>query len=278
MLTRIISIILICSLIFIPSSVFASSVSISDTGTPYSVDDRGNITAGGSSSFSTMMSNWAYNLAKIVSNSIAINNVLQSIYLKLDSSDSWLSSIYSNMNSYTSLIYDRVNGYLPTMSSNLTNLYNRVDSMYTNIVNISGYNNAQLTQLQQINTKLDTINSVSWRNYTNIVFNGISSDNVNFTTSDYINNDVVYAKLTINSFGYSSTDNIYHLQIPVRPSNLQLLSSIEFVTDTNITQFSNFYLIAAFVNGIYTDIYFKVNNRDTLSTVVIRFNFNRSSP
>lgn len=254
MLTRIIIIILVCSLIFVPSSVFASS----GPGAPWDAtyiwynvgsDGSGDVNNG----------NVLFGLSQMSRSLMWIGQWIYDGLEQIDTVNSWLNSIYSNMNSYTSLIYDRVNGYLPTMSSNLTNLYNRVDSMYTNIVNISGYNNAQLTQLQQINTKLDTINSVKWTRVNNFSFGGISSDGLSFITSDYINGSLIYAKSVFTS-GFNN-DHIIHVRLPIYIQDLTKIVNIEFADErTNMSK-----IIYWNQNNFSLDIYvsnssYRVNN------------------
>lgn len=271
MLTRIISIILICSLIFVPTSVFASS----GPGAPWDATYNWyNVNSDGSGDMNN--GNVLYGLSQMSRSLMWIGEWIYDGLEKIDTVNSWLNSIYSNMNSYTSLIYDRVNGYLPTMSSNLTNLYNRVDSMYTNIVNISAYNNAQLTQLQQINTKLDIINSVNWVNANGFVFNGISDDGLSFiNNNNAVIGDVVYSKISFNNLTYD-LDAIFYVRLPCSPSYIDsYLNVIDVVRSSSY----NLNILYYHFYRYYTDIYFTLDTRAAyLSSITFEYKFKNDVP
>lgn len=260
MLTRIISIILICSLVLVPTSVFASS----GPGAPWDATYNWyNVGSDGSGDMNN--GNVLYGLSQISRSLMWIGQWVYDGLEQIDTVNSWLNSIYSNMNSYTSLIYDRVNGYLPTMSNNIANLYNRVDSMYTNIVNISGYNNAQLTQLQQINMNL---NNYNWQSLNN-TFNGISSDGLEFNLVSLNNtNSDVYFKITVDDT--INNNRLYRIRIPYTINPYANIDSVTIILNNRASiVIRDLYLLSS---RLYFDVLFNFDySSNSIAAFVIKF-------
>lgn len=192
-----------------------------------------------------------------------IYNSLDDVYTRLGSAVDYLQYIYNNTS---------------TANTHLNNISSYVNTIRSNSNTDLTLQTSQLTQLQQINTKLDTINSVSWNPINNINYNGLSIDNINYnnTYGDYVAGDKVYVKFSL-SFSVTS-DNIYYLRIPARPSNLNFYDSVTFYSAENLNgMFDDVYIMYYFINGNYLDVYLKFNTNTTLTSLIFLYNLNRSA-
>lgn len=256
MLTRIISIILICSLIFVPSSVFASS----GPGAPWDATY-----------------NW-YNVGSDGSGDVNNGNVLYGLS-QMSRSLMWIGQwIYSN-NSIVQNIYNLLSSsnffqyvtqYLSSMANDTSVISTRLNNIYSLMQTDTSLQTSQLTQLQQINTKLNNINSVSWHNW-NSTFNGISSDGINYVTSGYLTGNPLFSKISFNNF--SLTNNfILHVVLDSYPRIIDRLVDIQlYDSRTNDIQ-----IIFYSVNNLTTDIYLTCNNRGNFNNLTFVYNFNDS--
>lgn len=260
MLTRIISIILICSLILVPTSVFASS----GPGAPWDATYNWyNVGSDGSGDMNN--GNVLYGLSQM---SRSLMWIGQWIY----SNNSTVQSIYNLLSS--SNFFQYVTQYLSSMATDTSIISTRLNNIYSLMQTDSSLQTSQLTTLQQINTKLDTVNSVKWTNtYTS--YSGLSSDNINFDNSHgvYVGADTVYCRI-YGDYRLTS-DTIFHVVLPIQVSSPIYLQSINILFSNSLNNDVN--IIYYKCNTLQTDVYFTVNRSSYFIYLTFQFNFIRAS-
>lgn len=224
--------------------------------------------------------NTNYLLSKISYHIQRVRTSIDNLGVELISANQHLSNIYNSLDD----IYTR----LGSAVDYLQYIYNNTSTANTHLNNISSYVNtirsnsntdltlqaSQLTQLQQINNKLDSINSIKWTNtYTS--YSGLSSDNINFDNSNgiYVGADTVYCRI-YGDYRLTS-DTIFHVVLPVQISSPIYLQSINILFNNALNNDVN--IIYYKCNTIQTDIYFTVNRSSYFLYLTFQFNFNRVS-
>lgn len=145
--------------------------------------------------------------------------------------------------------------------------------MYTNIVNISGYNNAQLTQLQQINNKLDIVN---WSEMEYLSFDGFSTDMLSYSLSNANNiSGSVYFRFSVNNL-YITNDVLYYIRVPYSINFPSRVDSVTFVYNNR----DDIVINELYYNFLRTsfDVYFNnSNNGSNLRYIIVKVDINTRS-
>lgn len=252
MLTRIISIILICSLVLVPTSVFASS----GPGAPWDATYNWyNVGSDGSGDMNN--GNVLYGLSQI---SRSLMWIGQWIY----SNNSTVQNIYNLLSS--SNFFQYVTQYLSSIANDTSVISTRLNNIYSLMQTNTSLQTSQLTQLQQINTKLDTINSVKWTNL-NSSFDGISSNGLSFINEGYLAGNVLFSKVTF--YASFTKDVIMHIRLPIRINIMNSLKDI-YLSDDRLNGIN---LIAYKQNYECVDIYLRLDKKYPITSLNFVFEF-----
>lgn len=223
--------------------------------------------------------NTNYLLSKISYHIQRVRDELVSLGVQAITANQHLSNIYNSIDD----VYTR----LGSAVDYLQYIYNNTSTANTHLNNISSYVNtirsnsntdltlqtSQLTQLQQINTKLDVINSVNWTNINNILYEGMSLDGISFNNVDNLTGESIFVKISNINFSISQ-DVIFHVRLPNTPGYINNLININFIRQNNV----DVSIINYFINRYYTDIYLKVNRRgSSLSEFIFNYHFGNDS-
>lgn len=220
---RYICITLICCFIF--ASVvpcFASTdVNITNSGSSYAVDDRGNISGGTTVSFSNWMSNIGYNVAKAAARTIQIAATL----------DSYLGDMWTTFNNATYGILAQ-GVYLLDLKNNLYSVGGQVADVSSKLVTTNGYlatSDASLTNIKTNITNLYNSNRVFKGSAANISFQGLSIDNNTYSLTNASGN-IVYSKVTFSLPAYfTQGDTILIVTLPITPNLVDYVEVVDFI-------------------------------------------------